>query len=209
MFTGIIEEIGHIVSATMHGKIMDLSVEGSVILDDMKIGDSISIEGVCQTVTEFKGSVFKVQAVEETMKRTTFGKLKKGTPVNLERALRPSDRLGGHIVQGHVDGSGRVTSIKESEENVLLSIAPDQGLDRYIVEKGSITVNGISLTVTHTKNGEFGVSVIPHTFRATTLASIRKGTVVNIETDIIAKHIEKLIGGGSRLTLNKLKDLGY
>ncbi|MFC1490493.1 riboflavin synthase [Candidatus Latescibacterota bacterium] len=209
MFTGIIEEIGHIVSVSMHGKIMNLSVEGNVVFDDMKIGDSISIEGVCQTVTEFNGKVFKVQAVEETIKRTIFRNFKKGVPVNLERALRLSDRLGGHMVQGHVDGTGRVTSIKETADNVLLSIAPEPGLDRYIVEKGSITINGISLTVTHAKNGEFGTSIIPHTFKATTLTSVRKGDIVNLETDIIAKYIDKLIKGESSLTLNKLKKLGY
>ena len=209
MFTGIIEEIGHVVSASMHGKILNLSIECSVIADDMKIGDSISIEGVCQTVTEFRGNVFNVQAVEETIRRTTFGKLKKGVPVNLERALRPTDRLGGHIVQGHVDGLGRVTSIKKSGENVLINIAPDSGLDKYIVEKGSITVNGISLTVTFSKGREFGVSVIPHTFRETTLSTIRTGMSVNLETDIIAKHIGKLITYEHSLTFNKLKELGF
>ncbi len=209
MFTGIIEEIGYVESVSFHGTIMNISIECSIISDDIKIGDSISIEGVCQTVTEFSGNIFKAMAVEETIRRTTFGKLKKGDPVNLERALRLSDRIGGHIVQGHVDGQGRVTSIKKSGNNVLIKIAPEHELDKYIVEKGSITVNGISLTVTFSKGHEFGISIIPHTFKNTTLSTIRTGSSVNLETDIIAKHIEKLIGSKSGLTLHKLKKMGY
>ncbi len=209
MFTGIIEEIGHIVSVTIRGKSMDLTVEATTIIDDITIGDSISIGGVCQTVTEIGDSTFTFQAVEETIKRSTFRKLKKGSAVNLERALRLEDRLGGHLVQGHVDGTGRITSKKEYADNVLLSVTPESGLDRYIVEKGSIAIDGISLTVTYTKSGEFGVSIIPHTYKSTTLANIRTGDLVNLETDIIAKYIEKLLGGKNSLTINHLKKLGF
>ncbi len=209
MFTGIIEEIGHIVSVTIRGKSMDLTVEATTIIDDITIGDSISIGGVCQTVTEIGDSTFTFQAVEETIKRSTFRKLKKGSAVNLERALRLEDRLGGHLVQGHVDGTGRITSKKEYADNVLLSVTPEAGLDRYIVEKGSIAIDGISLTVTYTKSGEFGVSIIPHTYKSTTLANIRTGDLVNLETDIIAKYIEKLLGGKNSLTINHLKKLGF
>lgn len=209
MFTGIIEEVGHIVSVTIRGKSMDLTVEATAIIDDITIGDSISIGGVCQTVTEIGDSTFAVQAVEETIKRSTFRKLKKGSAVNLERALRLEDRLGGHLVQGHVDDTGRITSKKEYADNVLLIVTPETGLDRYIVEKGSIAIDGISLTVTYTKSGEFGVSIIPHTYKSTTLANIRTGDLVNIETDIIAKYIEKLLEGKKSLTINHLKELGF
>ena len=209
MFTGIIEEVGHIVSVTIRGKSMDLTVEATAIIDDITIGDSISIGGVCQTVTEIGDSTFAVQAVEETIKRSTFRKLKKGSAVNLERALRLEDRLGGHLVQGHVDGTGKITSKKEYADNVLLIVKPEAGLDRYIVEKGSIAIDGISLTVTYTKSGEFGVSIIPHTYKSTTLATIRTGDLVNLETDIIAKYIEKLLEGKTSLTINHLKELGF
>ena len=209
MFTGIIEEVGHIVSVTIRGKSMDLTVEATAIIDDITIGDSISIGGVCQTVTEIGDSTFAVQAVEETIKRSTFRKLKKGSAVNLERALRLEDRLGGHLVQGHVDGTGKITSKKEYADNVLLIVKPEAGLDRYIVEKGSIAIDGISLTVTYTKSGEFGVSIIPHTYKSTILANIRTGDLVNLETDIIAKYIEKLLEGKKSLTINHLKELGF
>jgi len=209
MFTGLIEEVGNIILVSSRGKIMDLVIEAHTILDDIKISDSININGACLTVTEIKNSTFSVQAVEETIKRSTLGKLKKGNSVNLERALRVEDRFGGHFVQGHVDGTGRITSIKEYADNIILTIAPVPGLDRYIVEKGSITVDGISLTVTFSKKGEFGVSIIPHTFRSTTLANIRTGDLVNLETDIIAKYIEKLLEGKKSLTINHLKELGF
>jgi len=209
MFTGLIEEVGHIVSVLNRGKSMDLIIEAHIILDNIKIGDSININGVCLTVTEIRNSTFKVQAVEETIKRSTFGKFKKGRTVNLERALHIEDRLGGHFVQGHVDGTGRITSKKVYADNMVLSIAPEPELDRYIVEKGSIAVDGTSLTVTFAKKGEFGVSIIPHTLRSTTLANNRTGDFVNLETDIIAKYIEKLLEGKKSLTINHLKELGF
>ena len=220
MFTGIIEEIGHVSSVTNRGKIMDIVIEAKTILDDMKIGDSIAISGVCQTVTEIGNSTFTVQAVEETLKRSTFGSLKRGTALNLERALRSGDRFGGHLVQGHVDGTGRIASKKEFVDNVLFSIIPEPGLDRYIAEKGSIAVDGISLTVTFApvrrtrtmaggKKGEFGVSIIPHTVASTTVNTFRVGDTVNLETDIIAKYIEKLLVDKNSLTINRLKELGF
>jgi riboflavin synthase len=210
MFTGIIEEVGTVKSLTKSSGIMDITVEAKNVFDDIKIGDSVSINGVCQTITIIKGNSFTVQAVEETMQRTTFGNLHQGDPVNLERSLRPSDRLGGHIVQGHVDCVGRVVSVKNQSGNILLSISPDSGQEKYIVEKGSIAVDGISLTVTFSKSGEFGISVIPHTVENTTLHQIKPGGLVNLETDIIAKHIEKLIlSGKDKLSFSKLAELGY
>ena len=209
MFTGLIEEVGHIISISRHGRMIDFTIEAHSILDDMKIGDSIAISGACLTVTSIGDTSFTVQAVEETLRRTTIEHLKKGSPVNLECSLRLGDRLGGHLVQGHVDGTGRIISKKGTPDNVLLSITPETGLDRYIAEKGSIAVEGISLTVTYVKKREFGVSVIPHTLQATTLDHVRVGDQVNLEIDIIAKYVEKLINKDGSLTLNYLKDLGF
>src|SRR3989339_557444 len=193
MFTGIIEEVGKVSSLRKNSGIMEITIEAAKIFDDIKIGDSISISGVCLTVTLFKGNSFTVQAVEETISRTTFSKLRSGNNVNLERAVRPIDRLGGHFIQGHVDCIGKVISVKNQSGNLLISISPAKEQEKYIVTKGSIAIDGISLTVTYTKTGEFGISVIPHTVENTTLKGIKPGDNVNIETDIIAKHIEKLM----------------
>ena len=209
MFTGLIEEVGHIVSIARRGTIMNFVIEAHTILDDIHSGDSININGVCQTVTVTGKTDFTVQAVEETLKRSTFGHLKKGDAVNLERALSIGDRLGGHLVQGHVDGTGKITEKKEYAGNVLLSIAPEPQLERYIAEKGSIAIDGISLTVTYVKKGEFGVSIIPHTLKNSTLENVKIGDRVNLETDIIAKYIEKLIEGKNSLTIKRLEELGF
>jgi len=209
MFTGLIEEVGRIVTTGRQGNIMDFTIEARTVCDDLSIGDSISVNGACLTVTATGSPVFTVQAVEETLKRTTLGKLKRGICVNLERALRIGDRLGGHLVQGHVDGIGQITSLRKSGENALFSITAESDIERYIVEKGSVTVDGISLTVTFVRNGEFGVSVVPHTLSATTLGNTRTGNMVNIETDILAKYIEKLLHAGGGLTIKHLENLGY
>jgi len=209
MFTGLIEEVGHILAVSRHGRMIDFTIEARSILDDVKTGDSIAVSGACLTVTAFGDSSFTVQAVEETLRRTTLENKKKGSSVNLECSLCLGDRLGGHLVQGHIDGTGRIVSKKGNPDNVLFGIAPEPGLDRYIAEKGSVAVDGISLTVTYAKKGEFGVSVIPHTLRVTTLDKARVGDTVNIETDIIAKYTEKLLGGDSGFTTDRLKDLGF
>lgn len=209
MFTGLIEEVGRIASLRHRGAWTDITVTASSVTDDMSVGDSIAINGACQTVVTFDPASFTVQAVGETLRRTTFARLRQGDPVNLERALRLNDRLGGHIVQGHVDGTGRVTGKRGTADNMLLSIAPAGSLERYIVEKGSVTIDGVSLTVTLSRAGEFGVSVIPHTLGQTTLGTLRVGDEVNIETDILARYVEKLMGGGGGLTLDSLDSLGY
>lgn len=209
MFTGLIEEVGHIEAIHRRGKLVELTIEAKTVLDDVKIGDSIAVNGACLTVTALSDTTFTVQAVHETLRRTNIEKLKKGSPVNLERSLRMEDRLGGHLVQGHIDGTGRIISVKGTYDNVLISIFPEPGLDRYIVEKGSIAVDGISLTVSSVKKREFGISVIPHTLQATTLAHARIGDIVNIETDIISKYVEKLITSDGSLTIERLKESGF
>ncbi|MFC1692992.1 riboflavin synthase [Candidatus Latescibacterota bacterium] len=209
MFTGLIEEAGTIRSVSRRGTMIDFTIEARSILEDVKIGDSIAVSGVCLTVTSLGDTSFSVQSVEETLKRTTLARLRAGSMVNLERSLRLGDRLGGHLVQGHIDGTGRIVSMRKLDGNAIIAIAPQPGLDRYIAEKGSITVDGISLTVTHAKKGEFGISIIPHTLKETTLGIARVGDSVNLETDIIAKYVEKLISGDRSLTLDNLKDLGF
>lgn len=209
MFTGLIEEVGKVLSVSPTSSGMDCVIEAHTVIDDLKIGDSVSINGVCLTVTGLGNKRFTVQAVEETLQRTTLKTIKKGTPVNLERALKLVGRLGGHIVQGHIDGTGKITGRRTIGDNVLFNITSEQPLYRYIVEKGSIAVDGISLTVTFAEHGTFGVSVIPHTLRNTTLSSLSIGGMVNIETDIIAKYVEKLSLPNGSLTFEKLSELGF
>ncbi len=209
MFTGLVEEVGYINAIYRRGRMLNFTIDVSASLDDMNIGDSIAVNGACLTVTEIGNSSFTVQAVEETLMRTTLENLKKGDPVNLERALCLGDRLGGHLVQGHIDGTGRIVARKGNADNVIISIAPKHDLERYIVEKGSIAIDGISLTVTYAKTGEFGVSIIPHTLKATTLGKARIGDHVNIETDIIAKYVEKLMKAKGSLTTDRLHNLGF
>ena len=209
MFTGLVEEVGYINAIYRRGRMLNFTIDVSASLDDMNIGDSVAVNGACLTVTEIGNSSFTVQAVEETLMRTTLENLKKGDPVNLERALCLGDRLGGHLVQGHIDGTGRIVARKGNADNVIISIAPKHDLERYIVEKGSIAIDGISLTVTYAKTGEFGVSIIPHTLKATTLGKARIGDHVNIETDIIAKYVEKLMNVKGSLTIDRLHNLGF
>ena len=209
MFTGLIEEMGRIRSVGRRGRMTDLVIEASAALDGIRPGDSIAVSGACLTVVAFDSTSFTVQAVEETLRRTKLGAAKAGMMVNLERSLKLDDRLGGHLVQGHVDGVGRIVSRRGDADNVVFGIAPDPSLERYIAEKGSITVDGVSLTVTYAKRGEFGVSIIPHTLKETTLEDARTGDTVNLETDVIARYVEKLLGGEKGMTLEQLAGLGF
>ena len=209
MFTGLIEETGTITSIARRGTIVDFTIKAAVVTDDIAVGDSVAINGACLTVTAAGASDFTVQAVEETIRRTTLGGLKSGRSVNLERSLRVGDRLGGHIVQGHVDCTGRIVSMRKTGENMILTLAVAPENARYILEKGSVAIDGISLTVTTVTNGEFGVSVIPHSLHATTLRDTRVGDTVNIETDIIGKYVEKLLHTKEDLTLGRLEELGF
>ena len=209
MFTGLVEEVGHIAAVSRHGATADVTIQAVTVLDELAIGDSVMINGACLTVVAKGSAEFTVQAVEETLRRTTLGALKRGTPVNLERALRLGGRLGGHIVQGHVDGAGRIVSLRGTGDNMDITISTTPEVARYIVEKGSVAIDGISLTVTFVRNTEFGVSIIPHTLGATSLSNARTGDSVNIETDILAKYVEKLLGGGGSLSIAQLEQLGF
>ncbi len=208
MFTGLIEEIGTIVSLNRRGNLLELQIGAGTVLEDIRIGDSIAVSGVCLTVTGFDSRSFSVQAVHETIRRSTLGSLRNGIRVNLERSLKVGDRLGGHFVFGHVEAVGTIAAVSSGEQRDIRVKVPGE-LDPYIVEKGSIAIDGISLTVTDAKPGEFGVSVIPHTLKVTTLGEKSPGDAVNIETDIFAKYAEKYARPKSGLNMETLKRLGY
>ena len=193
MFTGIIEEIGHVKSLHRGAKSFTLEVEADVVMQGTQVGDSIATNGVCLTVTSLTGHGFTADVMPETVQRTALGELKAGSPVNLERALSLQTRLGGHIVSGHIDGTGRISDRRQDDNALWLTVECDSRLLRYIIEKGSITIQGVSLTVARVDERSFAVSLIPHTQSATTLHAARIGDLVNLENDIIAKYVEKLL----------------
>jgi riboflavin synthase len=193
MFTGIIEETGRVDRIDFKGNNLLLRIIASLISADMKTGDSININGTCQTVIELKDNCFTVEAVEETLKRTTLGRLKAGDTVNLERALRPTDRLGGHLVSGHVDFVGRIKTITPRGESHIFELEFPEDYRSHFVEKGSVAIDGISLTVVEVFKDSFTVSVIPFTMRVTTLGTKNMGDEVNIETDMIGKYMQRLL----------------
>jgi riboflavin synthase len=188
MFTGIVEELGRVRSLSPEGRIV---IEAKVVLDDAGIGDSIAVNGVCLTVVELTPDAWSADAVAETMARSNLGDLKPGDPVNLERPVRLADRLGGHIVQGHVDGVGTIAA---AAPDFRVTVA-DTNLLRYVVPKGSITVDGCSLTVVDVLDDGFTIAVIPHTAEVTTLGWKGPGDRVNLEVDVLAKYVERLLPG--------------
>ena len=196
MFTGIIEEVGHVKSLHRGAKSFTLEVEAEKVLEGTLVGDSIATNGVCLTVTSLTGHGFTADVMPETVNRTALGELVSGSPVNLERALSLQTRLGGHIVSGHIDGTGRITDRRQDDTALWITVGCDSKLLRYIIEKGSVTLQGVSLTVARVDERSFAVSLIPHTQAATTLHQAKVGDLVNIENDIIAKYVEKLLGKG-------------
>jgi riboflavin synthase len=192
MFTGLVEGTGRIKNARISGGDMTISIMPLFDMSDCHIGDSVAVNGACLTVTEMNNGLIVVYASGETTSRTTLGALRNGSEVNLERALRLSDRLGGHIVSGHVDGVGKITEKKHIRQSWLIGFSIDEKLSRYTIEKGSIAVDGISLTINVCQKGYFEVNIIPETGASTTLLKKKVGDPVNIETDLIAKYIEKL-----------------
>ncbi len=193
MFTGIIEEIGDVVSIHRGARSATLSLRGSVLFSDLGIGDSVAVNGVCLTVSKINGHTFETDATPETLDRTSLGALSAGSRVNLERALSSSARFGGHIVTGHVDGTAVISAVRRDENAVIMEFSCDAVLMANIIEKGSVAVDGISLTVAALTAGSFRVSVIPHTGRSTTLLGKKTGDIVNIETDIIGKYVERFV----------------
>ena len=212
MFTGIIEETGIIKSVGSGAKSAQLVIEAGKVLTEMKVGDSISTNGICLTVVSYTQNSFVVDVMPETMRRTSFSQLKQGSKVNLERALRLCDRLGGHLVSGHIDGTGNILRRWDEDNAVWYSVSAEPMLLRYIVEKGSVALDGISLTVAETDARGFSVSVIPHTQNVTTLLDKKAGDILNIECDMIAKYVEKLQSvktTGSKIDLEFLAENGF
>jgi riboflavin synthase len=195
MFTGIVEELGEVVGLDDLGDAARLTVRGPQVTSDVGDGDSIAVNGVCLTVASSAGDTFTADVMDETLTRSSLGALAPGSPVNLERSMRLADRLGGHLVQGHVDGVGEVVSRAPGEHWDVVRIALPPGLARYVVEKGSIAVDGISLTVATVTDTWFEVSLIPETLKRTTLGHKQPGETVNLEVDVIAKYVEKLATG--------------
>lgn len=194
MFTGIIEEVGKVRSIRTAASSCVLTIGADVVLRDVHIGDSIAVNGTCLTVCSFDKGSFSADVMPETMRRTNLGLLKNGSPVNLERAMAADGRFGGHIVSGHIDGTGRLVSYRREDNAVWVTISADAGILRYIVEKGSIAIDGISLTAARVTDTDFAVSIIPHTGEETTLLHKQAGDLLNLECDIIAKYVEKLCG---------------
>jgi riboflavin synthase len=200
MFTGIVEELGEVVSVEHLDGAARLTVRGPQVTADARHGDSIAVNGTCLTVTGLSGSDFTADVMAETLRRTGLGDLAPGSPVNLERSLRVGDRLGGHMVGGHVDGVGTITSRVSGERWDVVRVTVPPGLARYLVEKGSIAVDGVSLTVSALGGGPaepdwFEVSLIPATLAATTLGQARPGSHVNLEADVIGKYVERMLSG--------------
>ncbi|MBE0415607.1 MAG: riboflavin synthase [Dehalococcoidia bacterium] len=205
MFTGIIEEIGT-VRAVRPGK---LAISAKKVIEDTKKGDSIAINGACLTVTELSDDSFSVDVMPETLRRTNLGALRPGDGVNLERPLAVGGRFGGHFVQGHIDGMGRVLSATREGEALLVRYEPPPEIMRYVVEKGFIAVDGVSLTVVECNATSFKVSLVAYTLENTNLGGKRVGDVVNLEVDIIAKYVERLREGSSGITMEFLAEHGF
>jgi len=192
MFTGLVEEQGIVKSLVREGTNLHLQISCNLVLEDISLGASIAVDGVCQTVTKFDSESFWVTAIDETLKLTNFGTYQIGTKVNLERCLRASDRLGGHIVQGHVDAVGEIISIIDASGSYEVTVQIPENLSRYVIHKGSICINGISLTVASISGNLIKVCIIPKTWDVTNLSFLQTGSKVNIEVDVLAKYLEKL-----------------
>jgi len=215
MFTGIIEEVGTVESVVPSGGGAVLRIRAARVLDGARLGDSISTDGCCLTITKLTGSGFEADCSAETLRLTSIGTMRPGQGVNLERAMALGDRLGGHLVQGHVEGVGKLTGRRAEGDSAMMRFSFPPELGRYIIHKGSIAVGGISLTVAVLGDGWFEVAVIPVTLEWTTLGKLAIGSPVNLETDLIAKYVERLLGdrapatAGAPLSVEALEDMGY
>jgi riboflavin synthase len=193
MFTGLIEEIGT-VTEMVRGRGLRLSIRASKVLEDLKLGDSIAVSGPCLTVDQLSGDRFWASLLPETAAKTTLGAIRQGAKVNLERSLRMGDRLGGHLVAGHVDGIAEIVAVRDRGETRLVEVECPAGLERYLVDRGSVALDGVSLTVVEPVGRRFSVALVGATLAATTLSELRAGDRVNMEADLLAKHIERLLG---------------
>lgn len=216
MFTGIIEELGRVRNLERRGEGVRMVIEARAVMEGTREGDSIAVNGVCLTAVDVRADSFAADGSRETLERSTLGRLRAGSVVNLERAVTPATRLGGHIVQGHVDARGRFLSAAEHGGSWTVRIAYPPDVARYLVFKGSVTVEGISLTVAALTDEYFEIAVIPKTWVVTNLSHLRSGDEVNLEADIIAKYVERILTAGamlnkegSSITVEKLAELGY
>lgn len=213
MFTGIIEETGTVQSIATHGDGTALSITADKVLEGTVVGDSIAVNGVCLTVTSISGRTFTADVMPETVRRTSLARLRPGAAINLERAMQASGRLGGHIVSGHVDGCGLVESITRDGIALRVKISLDPGLLKYIAQKGSVTLDGVSLTVVDVDDRSFAVSLIPQTRAVTTLGALKTGSIINVEVDVLARYIERLLTSSAKqqntISLEWLKENGF
>lgn len=209
MFTGIVEEIGTVTSMVRGTKSAALTISAKKILEDLRLGDSVATNGVCLTATGIRGNQFTADVMNETLSRSSLGSLKVGSPVNLERAMAANGRFGGHIVSGHIDGTGKISAIKKEDIAIWYTIQTTPQILRYVIEKGSIAIDGISLTVASVAKDSFSVSVIPHTARETILSQKSIGAVVNLENDMIGKYVEKLLPHSKGITREFLLQNGF
>lgn len=193
MFTGIVEEMGTIAGIQKGAKSAVLTIQAEKVFSDIHIGDSIALNGVCLTVTSFNGNTYTADVMNETLRRSSLGSLTIGSKVNLERAMAANGRFGGHIVSGHIDGTGTITKVEKDDNAIWYTIAAEENLMKYIVEKGSIAIDGISLTVAKRSDMDFAISMIPHTAKETVLSQKKPGDIVNLENDIVGKYIEQLM----------------
>jgi riboflavin synthase len=213
MFTGIVGEVGSIAALRNTGGGVRLSVHAPASVGELSVHDSVSVNGVCLTVTEKSGDQFVVEAVEETLRKTNIGVLRTSSKVNLELAMKLGERLGGHLVLGHVDTVGEVKSVERKPSSWVVAVTFPRQFRRYVIPVGSIALDGISLTVAALEDDSFSVSIIPHTLEHTTLADVRPGIKVNLEFDILGKYFENFVrfgtGGGEGITLERLRAWGY
>jgi riboflavin synthase len=196
MFTGIIEALGKIRRIQKSGRSIRMSIDAGFSLDDTKLGDSIAVSGVCLTAVEINGRIFTIDMSPETYAVTNFSRAKVGDRVNLERALRLCDRLDGHLVSGHIDGTGTITSIKTLDNAIIITIGVPEAMTRYMINKGSVAVDGISLTINNCTKNSFEITIIPHTAKLTTIGFKKTGDIVNIETDMLGKYVESFMTKG-------------
>lgn len=216
MFTGIVEEIGVLREVRKGARSSVLAIQGNIIFDDLRVGESVAVNGVCLTVVSRSSHTFQADVMHETLSRSSLGSLRPGDSVNLERAMPANGRFGGHIVSGHIDGVGTVKGIQKDDNAIWYTIAAGESLLRYIVEKGSIAVDGISLTVAAVSDGDFRFSAIPHTVKSTILSLKKAGDPVNLENDLVGKYLEKFLhsparqhGPGGGITKELIAKFGY
>lgn len=214
MFTGLVEELGKVIAVEKGKESLRLTVAAKKVLEDLVLGDSIAVNGACLTVVHYSSTEFTADVMPETVDKTAFRLLKKGETVNLERTLQVGSRLGGHIVSGHIDGVGTIVKKEQDDNAILIHIKTTPEIMRYIVKKGSVAIDGISLTIADLGSDWFMVSIIPHTAKETTLGIKAPGCEVNLETDIIGKYVEKLLGGSVQekresVTMDMLQKYGF